>query len=64
MRNDNLIGSGGDNTLHGADDGVDVLPVGLPVADTDAHGALAPECGAGEECCAFRADGSDDLICK
>jgi hypothetical protein len=53
MRNGNLIGSGGDNTLDDADDGVDVFVVGLPVADADAHGALALECGAGEEGGAF-----------
>jgi hypothetical protein len=64
MRNGNLIGSGGDNTLDDADDGVDVFVVGLPAADADAHGALALECGAGEEGGAFGADGSDDLVRK
>jgi hypothetical protein len=64
MRHGNLIGSGGDNTLDNADDGVDVFVVGLPVADADAHGALALECGAGEKCGAFGTDGSDDLVRK
>src|ERR1700736_6237727 len=64
MRNSNLIGSGGDNTLDGADDGVDVFVVGLPVADADAHGTSVLECGAGEEGGAFSADGSDDLVRK
>ena len=64
MRNGNLIGSGGDNTLDGADDGVDVFVIGLPVADADAHGALTLERGAGEEGGAFGADGRDDLVRK
>src|SRR6266481_274950 len=64
MRNGNLICSGGDNTLDGADDGLDVFVVGLPVADADAHRALALECGAGEERGALGTDGSDDLVRK
>jgi len=49
MRNSILIGSGGDNTFDGANDGIDVFVAGLPAADADAHSALALECGAGEE---------------
>src|ERR1700694_5854727 len=64
MRNSNLIGGGGDNTLDGADNGVDVFVIGLPVADANAHGALALECSAGEEGGAFGTDGSDDLVRK
>lgn len=41
MWNGNLIGRGSNNPLDGADDGIDVFFVGLPVADADAHGALA-----------------------
>jgi len=64
MRNSNPIGSGGDDTLNGADDGVDVFGAGLPVADADAHGASTLERSACEESGAFGADGRDDLVRK
>src|ERR1700692_908511 len=64
MRNGNLIGSGGDYTFNGADDGVEVFGAGLPVADADAHGTSTLECSACEEGGAFGTDGSDDLVRK
>ena len=64
MRNDNLLNCGDDNPLDGADDGIDVFFVGLPVAYADSHCASALEGGAREEGGPFSTDGSDDLVCK